>query len=310
MSRRSTRLMRLENSLYNYNLKKECWDVKEVIAKSQTDNTNLFEIGSYFTCKHMSQKVNPLSFRIGQNRSWYSAWFSQYKYFGIDTGKFQIDLYIRNYLYSIFKELKIIVDKIYIKEIDNKYLVKLFIYEEGLVKKKETLIDIKRLNRYKNYFKDSEKNLSVNNPFFKNKNKDSKKGSFINTKEVIKLIENQLKKQFNKDIFISIVYKKDIGDSASLLGNFLCRELEKPNMNFKRALRESLNKIKSKSNIRGLRVNCSGRLGRAPMAKMEWFRYGSIPLTKISAKIDYIQLTGKTKYGSFGIKLWLYKHKD
>ena len=95
MSRRSTRLMRLENSLYNYNLKKECWDVKEVVAKSQTDNTNLFEIGSYFTCKHMSQKVNPLSFRIGQNRSWYSAWFSQYKYFGIDTGKFQIDLYIR-----------------------------------------------------------------------------------------------------------------------------------------------------------------------------------------------------------------------
>ena len=79
-------------------------------------------------------------------------------------------------------------------------------------------------------------------------------------------------------------------------------------MNFKRVLRDSLQKIKDKNTIRGLRVNCSGRLGRAPMAKMEWFKYGSIPLTKISANIDYVQLAGKTRYGSFGLKVWLYKH--
>ena len=79
-------------------------------------------------------------------------------------------------------------------------------------------------------------------------------------------------------------------------------------MNFKRVLQDSLQKIKDKTTIRGLRVNCSGRLGRAPMAKMEWFKYGSIPLTKISANIDYVQLAGKTRYGSFGLKVWLYKH--
>ena len=298
MTRRSTRLMRLENSLYTYNTNKESWDIKEISQTSSKDANDLFELGSYFTCKHMSQKVNPISFRLNNNKSWHSAWYSDYKYFSLETGKLQIDIYIREYISSVFKQLKILVDKIYIKEINNKYLVKVFIYEGGLSIKKDVLI--------KNYI-DNLKKDSIN-PFFKDKQKNSSQNWYINPKKVIDHIENQLNKYFDKKIYLSIVYKKDIGDSASLLGNYLINELEKPNMNFKKALRDSLNQIKNKHNIRGLRINCSGRLGRAPMAKMEWFRYGSIPLTKINADIDYIQLKGKTKYGSFGIKVWLYKH--
>jgi ribosomal protein S3 len=254
----------------------------------------------------MSQKVNPISFRINNNKTWDSAWYSDYKYFDLETGKLQLDMYIREYIHSVFKQLKILVDKIYIKEIDSKYLVKIFIFERGLPLKKDVLINSKKASRYKTYITGLKK--SSINPFFKDKQKNFTKNWFINPKKVLNHIENQLNIYFNKPIYLSIVYKKDIGDSASLLGNFLTRELEKPNMNFKKALRDSLNQIKNKHNIRGLRVNCSGRLGRAPRAKMEWFRFGSIPLTKISAKVDYIQLTGKTKYGSFGIKVWLYKH--
>jgi len=306
MTRRSTRLMRLENSLYSYNNKKESWDIKEINQTNSNDTNDLFELGSYFTCKHMSQKVNPISFRINNNKTWNSAWYSNYKYFGLDTGKLQLDIYIREYIKGVFKQLKILVDKIYVKEIDNKYLVKIFIYERGLTLKKDVLINSRRVSRYKNYTSPLKKD-SIN-PFFKDKQKESNKNWFINPKKILNHLESQLNKYLNKSIYLSIVYKKDIGESASLLGNFLTTELEKPNMNFKKALRDSLNQIKNKDNIRGLRVNCSGRLGRAPMAKMEWFRYGSIPLTKISAKVDYVQLTGKTKYGSFGIKLWLYKH--
>ena len=306
MTRRSTRLMRLENSLYSYNSQKESWDIKEISQTSHKENNDLFELGSYFTCKHMSQKVNPISFRINNNKTWQSAWYSNYKYFGIDGGKLQIDLYIRDYIQSIFKELKILVDKIYIKEIDNKYLVKVFIYEKGVSIKKDVVINSKKISRYKNFIDEIKKD-SIN-PFYKAKQKESNKNWFINPKKVIDHIQNNLNNYLDKKVYISMVYKKDIGESASLLGNSLCRDLEKPNTNFKRALRDSLSQIKSKNNIRGIRINCSGRLGRAPMAKMEWFRFGSIPLTKISAKVDYTQLMGKTKYGSFGIKVWLYKH--
>jgi small subunit ribosomal protein S3 len=299
MTRRSTRLMRLENSLYGYNDKTESWDIKEI---SQTNSKDLFELGSYFICKHMSQKVNPVSFRINNNKTWQSTWYSNYKYIDLEPGKLQIDIYIREYIENIFKNLKILVDKIYIKERDNKYFIKIFIYEEGLIFKKDALINSKKISRYKNYFGNVKKD-SIN-PFLK----DSVNNWFINPQKVLKLIEKQLNKYINKDIHTSIVYKKDLGESASLLGKFLTSQLEKPNMSFKKVLQDSLNKIKNKDNIRGLRINCSGRLGRAPMAKMEWFKYGSIPLTKINADVDYIQLVGKTKYGSFGIKVWLYKH--
>ena len=68
MTRRSTRLMRLENSLYNYNHAKESWDVKEITQMNNTSSTDLFELGSYFTCKHMSQKVNPISLRVSNTK--------------------------------------------------------------------------------------------------------------------------------------------------------------------------------------------------------------------------------------------------
>jgi len=161
--------MRLENSLYNYNDNKESWDIKEINQTNSKDINDLFELGSYFTCKHMSQKVNPISFRINNNKTWQSSWYSNYKYFGLETGKLQIDLYIREYIQSVFKQLKILVDKIYLKEIDNKYLVKVFIYERGLSLKKDVVINSKRALRYKNYV-DNFKKDSIN-PFFKEKKK-------------------------------------------------------------------------------------------------------------------------------------------
>jgi small subunit ribosomal protein S3 len=304
MTRRSTKLMRLENSLYTYGDKKESWNIRKINQVKNTNIKDLFELGSYFTCKHMSQKVNPISFRISNNKTWQSIWYSNYKYVGLEMGKLQLDLYIREYIQSVLKELKVLVDKIYIKEINNKYLVKIFIYEEGCQMKKNVLIKSHKASRYKPYIENIIKG-SIN-PFFKNKTLN--KSWFIDPYKVLNHIENQLNKHFNESIHLSIVYKQDVGDSASLLGHFLTNELEKPNRNFRRVLKDSLKQIKNNDKIRGLRINCSGRLGRAPMAKMEWFRYGSIPLTKISAKVDYVQLTGKTKYGSFGIKVWLYAY--
>jgi len=303
MTRRSTRLMRLENSLYSYNSINESWDIKEITPTNKT--LDIFERGSYFTCKHMSQKVNPISFRISNNKTWNSAWYTDYKPYGIGMGKLHIDLSVRDYLESVFKELHILIDKIYIKEINGTYVIKVYLYEQGVSNRRDISINTKKIARFQK--QGLLNNKESINPFYMDKKQDSKSW-FIHAEKVIAHIEMQLKKQFSQPMHVSLVYRKDIGESASLLGKFLCKELERPNVNFKKALRDSLLKIKTKDNIRGLRVNCSGRLSRAPMAKMEWFRYGSIPLTKMSADIDYVQLAGHTRYGSFGLKVWLYRH--
>jgi hypothetical protein len=201
MTRRSTKLMRSENSSYIYNSKTESWNIKEIDQTNSKDVNDLFELGSYFTCKHMSQKVNPISFRISNNKTWQSIWYSNYKYIGLEIGKLHLDIYIREYIQSVLKQLKILVHKIYIKEINNKYLVKVFVYEQGVHQKKDILINLKQTSRYKNYIIDLKKD-SIN-PFFRKKNLN--KSWFINPKKVLNHIENQLNKHFDKCLLIFII---------------------------------------------------------------------------------------------------------
>lgn len=57
----------------------------------------------------------------------------------------------------------------------------------------------------------------------------------------------------------------------------------------------------------GIRINCSGRLGGAEIARMEWYREGRVPLHTLRADIDYATARANTTYGVCGIKVWIYK---
>jgi small subunit ribosomal protein S3 len=57
----------------------------------------------------------------------------------------------------------------------------------------------------------------------------------------------------------------------------------------------------------GIRINCSGRLGGAEIARMEWYREGRVPLHTLRADIDYGTATAKTTYGTCGVKVWVFK---
>ena len=57
----------------------------------------------------------------------------------------------------------------------------------------------------------------------------------------------------------------------------------------------------------GIRINCSGRLGGAEIARMEWYREGRVPLHTLRADIDYGEAEALTTYGVIGIKVWIYK---
>ena len=57
----------------------------------------------------------------------------------------------------------------------------------------------------------------------------------------------------------------------------------------------------------GIRINCSGRLGGAEIARMEWYREGRVPLHTLRADVDYGTATAFTTYGTCGIKVWIFK---
>jgi small subunit ribosomal protein S3 len=57
----------------------------------------------------------------------------------------------------------------------------------------------------------------------------------------------------------------------------------------------------------GIRINVSGRLGGAEIARMEWYREGRVPLHTLRADVDYGVATAFTTYGTCGIKVWIFK---
>jgi small subunit ribosomal protein S3 len=57
----------------------------------------------------------------------------------------------------------------------------------------------------------------------------------------------------------------------------------------------------------GIRINVSGRLGGAEIARMEWYREGRVPLHTLRADIDYGTAEAKTAYGQIGVKVWIFK---
>ncbi|HOO81546.1 MAG TPA: 30S ribosomal protein S3, partial [Alphaproteobacteria bacterium] len=57
----------------------------------------------------------------------------------------------------------------------------------------------------------------------------------------------------------------------------------------------------------GIRINVSGRLGGADIARTEWYREGRVPLHTLRADLDYGTAEALTTYGIIGVKIWLYK---
>ena len=77
---------------------------------------------------------------------------------------------------------------------------------------------------------------------------------------------------------------------------------------FRRAMRKAVQSAR-KSGAKGIRIQCSGRLGGAEMSRREWYGEGRIPRHTLRAKIDYGFSTAATTMGSIGIQVWIY-HGD
>ena len=92
---------------------------------------------------------------------------------------------------------------------------------------------------------------------------------------------------------------------AMLIGDFIVEQLEK-RIAFRRAVRKAISRAQA-ANVPGIKVQVSGRLNGAEMARTEWIREGPVPLQTLRADIDYAEKRANTIYGVLGIKVWLFK---
>jgi len=92
---------------------------------------------------------------------------------------------------------------------------------------------------------------------------------------------------------------------AKLLADLVAEQLEK-RIAFRRATRTVLQRAQ-RQNVNGIKIQVSGRLNGAEMARSEWVREGRVPLQTLRADIDYATTEANTIYGVLGIKIWLFK---
>ena len=125
-----------------------------------------------------------------------------------------------------------------------------------------------------------------------------------------KLVEKELAKKkgnaFKKEIKIEIREIKNPWLSASLVGQLMAQQIEK-RVPYRQVLKRTLEKVTSNREVKGARVEVSGRLDGIEIARKEWLRIGRLPRQTIRADIDYAQTEAHCTYGAVGIKVWIYK---
>ncbi|SEL15798.1 MULTISPECIES: 30S ribosomal protein S3 [Maribacter] len=122
--------------------------------------------------------------------------------------------------------------------------------------------------------------------------------------EVDKLKE-ELKKITNKEVQINIFEIKRPELDANLVAASVARQIES-RISFRRAIKMAI-AAAMRMNAEGIKIQISGRLNGAEMARSESYKDGRIPLSTFRADIDYALQEAQTTYGKLGIKVWIMK---
>jgi small subunit ribosomal protein S3 len=109
----------------------------------------------------------------------------------------------------------------------------------------------------------------------------------------------------DSDVVINIVEIRKPELDAQLVAESIAQQLER-RVAFRRAMKRAVQSA-MRLGAEGIRINCSGRLGGAEIARMEWYREGRVPLHTLRADIDYGTALGRTAYGVIGVKVWIFK---
>ena len=109
----------------------------------------------------------------------------------------------------------------------------------------------------------------------------------------------------SSDVVINIVEIRKPELDATLVAESIAQQLER-RVAFRRAMKRAVQSA-MRLGAEGIRINCSGRLGGAEIARMEWYREGRVPLHTLRADVDYGVATAFTTFGTCGVKVWIFK---
>lgn len=115
----------------------------------------------------------------------------------------------------------------------------------------------------------------------------------------------QQKLQTNRKIRVTVVYISEPDFESTLIGEFIAQRLES-RAPFRRAMKQAIQRA-IRAGVEGIKIQVSGRLNGAEIARSEWLREGRVPLQTLRADIDYSYCQAKTIYGILGIKVWIFK---
>jgi small subunit ribosomal protein S3 len=203
----------------------------------------------------MGQKVNPIGFRLGINRTWDSRWFA-----GDDYARLlHDDLKLRDKLRTRLRGAG--VSRVVIERPAKKPRVTIHAARPGVV--------------------------------------IGKKGADI------EVLRKDLAKLAGSEVALNIVEIRKPEIDATLVAENIAQQLER-RVAFRRAMKRAVQSA-MRLGAGGIRINCSGRLGGAEIARMEWYREGRVPLHTLRADIDFGTATAKTTYGTCGVKVWIFK---
>jgi len=232
----------------------------------------------------VGQKTHPLGFRLNITQNHKSSWF-------IPLNKYSTlleeDYKIRTYFSS--KVFLSLVSKYNTEKSNN-------------INKKATILKTVNIS-----------NIKINRSTVNNNIEviieTAKPGLLIGINaSIIKDLKINLAKTLSvdKQITIKIDQVKNVDLDANLIGDYVVEQLEK-RIAFRRAIRNALQRAQN-SDVRGIKIQVSGRLNGAEMARSEYIREGQVPLHTLIADIDYSSKQAATIYGILGVKVWLFKN--
>merc|ERR1712125_95512 len=111
----------------------------------------------------------------------------------------------------------------------------------------------------------------------------------------------------NRQVIINVLEVEKVNLNASLIADLVVKQLE-DRIAFRRAIREAM-QAAQEDNVNGIKIQVSGRLNGAEIARSEWIREGRVPLQTLRADIDYSVKEANTIYGVLGVKVWLFKNE-
>jgi len=121
----------------------------------------------------------------------------------------------------------------------------------------------------------------------------------------IEALKKSLQQIAGCEVSVNIAEIRKPEVDAKLVADNIAQQLER-RVAFRRAMKRVMQSAQ-RMNVGGIRVNVSGRLGGADIARMEWYREGQVPLHTLRANIDYGFSEAHTTYGVIGVKVWVYK---